>query len=92
LRITIKVRPGSNRPSVGGSFDGALVVRVKERAVDGQATEAALGALAAALGLRSSDVALVTGATSTTKVVDLSGDPAELSAALALLSERVPTA
>jgi uncharacterized protein YggU (UPF0235/DUF167 family) len=65
---------------------------VKERAVDGQATEAALGALAAALGLRSSDVALVTGATSTTKVVDLSGDPAELSAALALLSERVPTA
>ena len=56
---------------VGGSHDGALVVRVGERAVDGRATEAALSALASALGVRRREVALVTGATSRTKAVDV---------------------
>jgi len=69
--VTIRVRPGSGRTVVGGSHDGALVVRVGERAVDGRATEAALVALATALGLRRREVALVTGATSRTKVVEV---------------------
>jgi uncharacterized protein len=69
--VTIRVRPGSGRTVVGGSHDGALVVRVGERAVDGRATEAALAALASALGVRRREVALVTGATSRTKVVDV---------------------
>ena len=42
MRITIRVRPGSARPGVGNEHDGALVVRVSARAVDGKATEAAL--------------------------------------------------
>jgi uncharacterized protein YggU (UPF0235/DUF167 family) len=56
---------------VGGSHGGALVVRVAERAVDGRATEAGLGALAAALGVRRREVSLVAGATSRTKVVEV---------------------
>ena len=52
VRITVWVRPGSLRPGVGGELDGALVVRVSARAVDGQATAAALAAVAAALGVR----------------------------------------
>jgi uncharacterized protein YggU (UPF0235/DUF167 family) len=71
VRVTIRVRPGSGRTVVGGSHDGALVVRVGERAVDGRATEAALTALASALGLRRREVELVTGATSRTKVVEI---------------------
>ncbi|MFZ2015803.1 MAG: DUF167 domain-containing protein [Nocardioides sp.] len=71
MRVTIRVRPGSGRTVVGGSYDGALVVRVGERAVDGRATEAALSALASALGVRRREVALVTGATSRTKVVEV---------------------
>ena len=51
MRITVWVRPGSARPGVGGERGGALVVRVGARAVDGQATEAALAAVAAAFGL-----------------------------------------
>ena len=47
MRVTIRVRPGSARPGVGGEHDGALVVRVSARAVDGKATEAALAAVAA---------------------------------------------
>lgn len=47
------------------------MVRVSARAVDGKATEAALRALAEALGVRRSEVTLVTGATSRTKLVDI---------------------
>jgi uncharacterized protein YggU (UPF0235/DUF167 family) len=71
VRITIRVRPGARTTHVGGSFDGAVVVRVAARAESGRATEAALVALAAALGVRRGDVQLVAGATSRTKVVEI---------------------
>jgi uncharacterized protein len=84
VRITIRVRPGSARPGVGGEQAGALLVRVSAQAVDGKATEAALAALAAAFGVRRADVTLVTGTTSRTKVVDVAGgDPDVLAALLA---------
>jgi uncharacterized protein (TIGR00251 family) len=73
VRVTIRVRPGAGRTAVGGSHDGALVVRVAARAVDGKATEAALAAVADAFGVRRRDVVLVTGATSRTKLVDIAG-------------------
>jgi uncharacterized protein len=79
VRITIRVRPGSTRPGVGGEHDGALVVRVSGRAVDGQATAAALAAVAAAFGVRRHEVTLVAGTSSRTKIVDVPGaDPAAL--------------
>jgi uncharacterized protein YggU (UPF0235/DUF167 family) len=61
---------------VGGLHDGALVVRVSERAVDGRATAAALVAVASALGLRPREVTLVSGATSRTKVVEIPDEAA----------------
>ncbi|AYG02209.1 DUF167 domain-containing protein [Gryllotalpicola protaetiae] len=73
MRIEVRVRPGASRTLVGGEHDGALVVRVAERAVDGKATDAALAALAKAFGVRRRDVSLVTGATSRTKLVDIDG-------------------
>ena len=76
MRITIRVRPGSTRPGVGGEQGGALVVRVSAPAVDGRATQAALAAVAAAFGVRRDAVTLVTGKTSRTKVVEVAGgDP-----------------
>jgi uncharacterized protein len=79
VRITVRVRPGSARPGVGGEHDGALIVRVNARAVDGQATTAALAAVAAAFGVRRQAVTLVAGASSRTKIVDVAGaDPAVL--------------
>lgn len=71
MRVAIRVHPGAKRPGVGGDHDGALVVRVAERAVDGKATDAALSALADALGLPRRDVVLVTGTTSRTKIIEL---------------------
>jgi len=85
MRITVQVRPGSTHPGVGGGHDGALVVRVRERAVGGQATAAALAAVAAAFGVRHRAVTLVAGASSRTKIVDVAGaDPAVLDRLLAL--------
>ena len=69
LRVAIRVRPGASRAGVGGAYGDALVVRVCERAVDGRATEAALRAVADALGARRRDVRLVSGPTSRDKVV-----------------------
>ena len=84
VRITVWVRPGSPRPGVGGEHDGALVVRVSARAVDGQATAAALAAVAAAFGVRRQAVTLVAGAASRRKIVDVAGaEPAVLDRLLA---------
>lgn len=59
---------------MGGQYRDALLVRVRERAVGGKATEAALRALAAALGVRRADVRLVGGATGRAKVVEVVGE------------------
>ena len=84
MRVTIRVRPGVSRPSVGGEHDGALIVAVSARAVGGQATEAALAAVAGAFGVRRRCVTLVTSATSRTKVIDIvDGDPSVLARLLA---------
>jgi len=85
VKVTIRVRPGVSRAGVGGEHDGALIVRVTARPVDGQATEAALAAVAAAFGVRRRSVTLVSGSTSRTKVIDIAGgDPSVLDRLLAL--------
>jgi len=81
-RLAIRVRPGSSRPGAGGSHDGALIVRVSARAVDGRATAAAIAAVADAAGVRAADIRLVSGATSHTKIIEL---PVWAGAAIAAL-------
>jgi uncharacterized protein YggU (UPF0235/DUF167 family) len=63
-------------------------VKVRERAVQGRATEAALVALAEALGVARRAVTLVHGATSRTKVVDVDGDEDTLKTAVARFTSR----
>jgi len=83
--VAVRVRPGASRTSVGGSYDGALVVRVQAPAVDGRATEAVLRAVAAAFGVRRRCVSLVSGTTNRTKLVDVEGDDAHLRSVLGTL-------
>jgi uncharacterized protein len=91
MRIAIWVRPGSARPGVGGEHDGALIVRVSARAVDGKATGAALAAVADSFGVCRSAVRLVSGASSRTKIVDIdAGDPRILAALLTAPSRLRP--
>lgn len=75
VRLEIHVHPGASRTSVGGSYGGALVVRVVEPAEDGRATAAALRALADALTLPKRSVTLVHGMKSRRKVVEIATAP-----------------
>lgn len=78
VRLAIRVKPGGSRTRVGGSHDGRLIVKVTARPVEGQATEAALVAVAKAFGIRRRDVSLLSGATSRDKVLELDGDVTQL--------------
>lgn len=85
----VRVRPGSSRTSVGGSYDGpygkALVVAVNAPAEKGRATEAALRATAKALGLRRDAVVLRSGAQSRDKLFAVVDPPPDLAERLAAL-------
>ena len=85
LTISIRVAPASSRTSVGGRRGEALVVRVTQPAVDGRATEAALAAVAEALGVRRSEVRLIRGATARDKVVAVETAGRDLTERLARL-------
>jgi uncharacterized protein YggU (UPF0235/DUF167 family) len=50
--------------------------------VDGKATEAALQAVAEAIGVKRKDVSLITGLTSRDKLIEIRGDSLELSVAI----------
>jgi uncharacterized protein len=84
------VRPGASRCTVGGWHDGALAVRVTAKAVGGAATEAALEAVAGALGLPRRQVWLVRGATRRRKVLGVALGPLELQQRLEALVDPEP--
>ncbi len=66
--VTVTVKPGSGKgPLVETADDGSMTVHVRERAVEGKATEAVRRLLADHLGVPKSRVELVSGTTSRTK-------------------------
>ncbi|WP_059019620.1 DUF167 domain-containing protein [Mycobacterium sp. M26] len=66
--VVVTVKPGSSKgPLVDTGPDGALTIFVRERAIEGKATEAAARLLAEHLGVPRSHVRLVSGATSRVK-------------------------
>jgi uncharacterized protein YggU (UPF0235/DUF167 family) len=71
VRLEIRVQAGAKAESVGGTYDGQLVVRVCQVPEKGRATAAALRAVARALGVPGSDVRLVSGGASRRKVVEI---------------------
>lgn len=73
MRIEIHVRPGASVRKVGGTYDGVLLVRIPERAEEGRATEAALHAVADALGLPRRRIRLVRGGSTRRKLIEIMG-------------------
>jgi hypothetical protein len=72
--LRIRVQPRAARAGIAGwRPDGALSVRVTAAPVDGQANAAVETLLAAALGVRSSAVEIVRGATGRDKYVRVVG-------------------
>jgi hypothetical protein len=69
-RVRVTVKPGSKVAGITQG-EGGLVVRVRERAIEGAATEACARALAAHFGVAPSRVRLVSGARSRSKTFEL---------------------
>jgi uncharacterized protein YggU (UPF0235/DUF167 family) len=69
--ITVRVTARSRRPGVGPWRDGVLEVRVARPPAKGEATSAALAAVAEALGVPRSTVRLALGARSRVKRVSV---------------------
>ena len=66
--MVVQVKPGSKKgPLVEVAEDGSLTVYVRERAIEGKATEAGTKVLADHLGVPKSRLELVSGATSRVK-------------------------
>ncbi|AKK28285.1 DUF167 domain-containing protein [Mycobacterium sp. EPa45] len=66
--VVVTVKPGSRKgPLIETAPDGSLTIFVRERAIDGKATEAATKLLAEHFGVSRSSVELVSGATSRIK-------------------------
>jgi uncharacterized protein (TIGR00251 family) len=84
IELRVKAQPRARRPGVGGlSPDGtALRVAVTAPPEDGRANEAVLGAVAQALDVPVSAVALAHGAGGRLKTLRITGDPARLSETL----------
>lgn len=84
MQISAKVKPGSKQPGISVEASG-LVLRVRERAVEGAANEACIRALSQALGVAPSRVTLLHGARSREKRFAIEGlDEAEIFARLGL--------
>ena len=86
LLLNVRVTPRAPRTVVGGARDNRLLVRVTAAPVDNAANEAAVRAVADALGVSRGRVRVAAGATSRNKTLEITaGDEADLSRRLAAL-------
>jgi len=69
-RLALRVTPGARSESIEVG-DGRVVLKIRAKPQDGAANRAALGLLAAALGVATSRLRLLRGATSRDKLVQL---------------------
>ena len=61
LTVSVRVHPGASREGIVVLADGSLDVRLRARAIEGQANERLVEVLADRLGLRRRDVEIVSG-------------------------------
>ena len=72
-RLKVKVVPGSSRDEIVNWLGDALKIKVTAPPEKGKANEAVIRLLAAALGIATDDISVVSGHTSPSKVVAVSG-------------------
>jgi uncharacterized protein (TIGR00251 family) len=72
-RLKVKVVPGSSRNEIVGWLGDALKIKVTAPPEKGKANEAVVELLAAALGIATDDISVVSGHSSPAKLVAISG-------------------
>ena len=84
VTLTLKVQPKASRDAIEGAIetpDGwALKIAVSAPPDKGKANAAVIALLAKAFGIAKSRIAVTHGETDRRKIVELTGDPAHLSA------------
>ena len=73
IAFGVKAQPGARKNAVRGEHDGCLRVSVTQAAGKGRANEAIAAVLGEALGLRTNQLALISGATNSRKRFVASG-------------------
>jgi uncharacterized protein len=71
--LEVLVQPRASRTRVAGEHDGRLKIQLAAPPVDGEANEALIAFLAAALGVRRADVTIERGAAGRRKTVRVAG-------------------
>ena len=76
-RVQVHVQPGAKADCLAGLHGDSLKVRLRARAVDNKANKALVAYMASVLGLKKSEVSLISGQTSRQKVllVETGGKP-----------------
>ena len=72
-RLSLKITAGAPRTQFAGRLGEAWKLRVAAPPVDGKANAAIVKFLAKLIGVRASQVNILTGLTSTTKLVEIEG-------------------
>lgn len=70
MRVTVTVKPGSKAPGIEQSGE-TLIVKVRERAIEGAANDAVIRAVAEHYHVAPSRVQLIRGARSRTKILEV---------------------
>ena len=71
--ISVRVHPGAKRNAITGTHDGALKISLTTPPTDGRANQALIAFLAERLNIPRTSIALLTGATSRSKTLRLTG-------------------
>jgi len=71
--LPVRVHPGAKRNAVTGTHDGAVKISLTTPPTDGRANEALIAFLADRLNIPRSRIALVSGQTSRSKVLRITG-------------------
>lgn len=74
--LSVRVHPGARRNAISGIHDGALKVSLTTPPTDSRANEALIAFLATRLNIPRRSIELITGATSRSKTLRLTGIPA----------------
>ena len=73
VRVTIRVQPRASTNEIAGVHGDAVRIRLTAPPVEGAANDALVGLLSDVLGIARRDVTIVSGSSSRSKVVELTG-------------------
>ena len=71
MRFNVKVKPGSKKNSVEKIDDEHMVVRVKEKAIEGRANDAVIAQLSEYFNIPRGRIKVIVGLKSRNKIIDI---------------------